>query len=107
MPRGDPFTQFCQRISEADRTVAADLHLHSTASDGDFTPSQVVAYAAGAKLKAIALTDHDTCAGLAAAREAALQFPDSRRPETSGCCSRRRPRCWSASRQQRHHRRLV
>ena len=81
MPRGDPFTQFCQRISEADRTVAADLHLHSTASDGDFTPSQVVAYAAGAKLKAIALTDHDTCAGLAAAREAALKFPESRRPE--------------------------
>ena len=81
MPRGDPFTQFCQRITEADRTVAADLHLHSTASDGDFTPSQVVAYAAGAKLKAIALTDHDTCFGLAAAREAALQFPESRRPK--------------------------
>lgn len=81
MPRGDPFTQFCQRISEADRTVAADLHLHSTASDGDFTPSQVVAFAAGAKLKAIALTDHDTCFGLVAARDAALQFPESRRPE--------------------------
>ena len=81
MPRGDPFTQFCQRISEADRSVAADLHLHSTASDGDFTPSQVVAFAAGAKLKAIALTDHDTCAGLVAAREAALQFPEGRRPE--------------------------
>ncbi len=81
MPHGDPFTQFCQQISEADRTVAADLHLHSTASDGDFTPSQVVAFAAGAKLKAIALTDHDTCAGLAAAREAALQFPESHRPE--------------------------
>ena len=81
MPRGDPFTQFCQQISQARRTVVADLHLHSTASDGDYTPSQVVALAAVANLKAIALTDHDTFAGLPAARETALQFPAHRRPE--------------------------
>ena len=81
MPRGDPFTQFCQQITRTGRTVVADLHLHSTASDGDYTPSQVVALAAGANLKAIALTDHDTFAGLAAARESAHQFAESRRPE--------------------------
>jgi len=81
MPRGDPFTQFCQQVAHAGRTVAADLHLHSTASDGDFTPSHAVALASVANLKSIALTDHDTFAGLAAAREAATQFPVPRRPE--------------------------
>ena len=81
MPRGDPFTQFCRQISQAGRAVVADLHLHSTASDGDYTPSQVVALAAVANLKAIALTDHDTFAGLPAARESALQFPAHHRPE--------------------------
>ncbi|TML26655.1 MAG: PHP domain-containing protein [Actinobacteria bacterium] len=48
-----------------------DLHTHSTASDGTFTPAQVVTAAAGAGLDVVALTDHDTTAGWAAA-EAAL-----------------------------------
>ncbi len=49
----------------------ADLHLHSTASDGRFSPREVVRRAHGAGLEAIALTDHDTISGLAAAgREA-------------------------------------
>jgi len=41
-----------------------DLHMHSTASDGSRAPADVVLAAAGAKLGAIALTDHDTVAGL-------------------------------------------
>lgn len=53
-----------------------DLHLHSTASDGRYTPSQLVQLALGKKLRAIALTDHDTTDGieeaLAAARHTAL-----------------------------------
>jgi predicted metal-dependent phosphoesterase TrpH len=44
-----------------------DLHLHSTASDGNLAPEDVVARAAQADLGAIALTDHDTLAGVAAA----------------------------------------
>lgn len=44
-----------------------DLHVHSTASDGSFTPPEVVAIAKQRGLKAIALTDHDTIDGLAAA----------------------------------------
>lgn len=48
-----------------------DLHLHSTASDGSRTPGDVVRAASGAGLAAIALTDHDTIAGLAEARDAA------------------------------------
>jgi predicted metal-dependent phosphoesterase TrpH len=46
-----------------------DLHSHSTASDGAFPPDIVVEYAQKAGLSAIALTDHDTLAGVAAARE--------------------------------------
>ena len=41
-----------------------DLHVHSTASDGTLTPSQLVSLAEEKKLKAFALTDHDTTAGL-------------------------------------------
>ena len=41
-----------------------DLHLHSTASDGSLAPAQVVAAARAARLSAIALTDHDTMAGV-------------------------------------------
>ncbi len=41
-----------------------DLHLHSSASDGSETPSQLIEQAINLKLKAIALTDHDTIAGL-------------------------------------------
>jgi predicted metal-dependent phosphoesterase TrpH len=46
-----------------------DLHSHSTASDGANTPDAVVETAARAGLVAIALTDHDTLAGVAAAIE--------------------------------------
>jgi predicted metal-dependent phosphoesterase TrpH len=47
-----------------------DLHLHSSASDGAFPPATVMGRAAGAGLKAVALTDHDTLAGVPAAIEA-------------------------------------
>ena len=48
-----------------------DLHSHSTASDGVLAPEAVIAAAIGVGLSAIALTDHDTLAGLPAARAAA------------------------------------
>ena len=47
-----------------------DLHSHSTASDGSKSPSAVVAAAKNAGLAAIALTDHDTMAGVAEATAA-------------------------------------
>ncbi|GGF44167.1 metal-dependent phosphoesterase [Microbacterium sorbitolivorans] len=46
-----------------DLPAPADLHLHSTFSDGTEPPTEVVARAAEAGLKTIALTDHDTVAG--------------------------------------------
>ena len=48
-----------------------DLHVHSNASDGTLSPAQVVELAAREGLKAIALTDHDTVAGIREAKEAA------------------------------------
>jgi len=48
-----------------------DLHTHSTASDGTLTPSALIALAAARGVDVLALTDHDTLDGLAAARTAA------------------------------------
>lgn len=50
--------------------MSADLHVHTNASDGTETPSEVVQLAKEAGLKAIAVTDHDTLDGLASAMEA-------------------------------------
>jgi predicted metal-dependent phosphoesterase TrpH len=50
-----------------------DLHLHTTASDGAFSPSELVARARTAGLTIIAITDHDTTAGACAARAPARQ----------------------------------
>lgn len=49
----------------------ADLHSHSRYSDGSDEPAALVQSAARAGLDALALTDHDTLAGLASARAAA------------------------------------
>ncbi|MBP5357933.1 MAG: PHP domain-containing protein [Treponema sp.] len=44
-----------------------DLHTHSTASDGTMSPSELMQYASSKGISVIALTDHDTTAGLAEA----------------------------------------
>lgn len=49
-----------------------DLHLHSTASDGSLDPAALVEAAVAGRLDVVALTDHDTVAGLAPARAAAV-----------------------------------
>ena len=48
-----------------------DLHVHSTVSDGTFTPCELVHYAIEKNLSAFALTDHDTTDGLEEAFQAA------------------------------------
>ena len=48
-----------------------DLHTHSTASDGSYTPTALMQAAAACGLSVISLTDHDTCNGIAEARTAA------------------------------------
>lgn len=49
-----------------------DLHSHSTASDGTLTPTDLVTRAHEQGVQVLALTDHDTTAGLAEARQAAI-----------------------------------
>ena len=51
-----------------------DLHMHSTASDGSRAPADVVRAARKAALAAIALTDHDSVAGLAEAQAAGAEL---------------------------------
>lgn len=58
-----------RRLNEA--AVSVDLHLHTTASDGQLTPSQLVRRAADVGLSHIAITDHDTVDGMEEALEAA------------------------------------
>ena len=43
--------------------ICIDLHIHSTASDGTSTPSEIITLAQEYGLGAIAITDHDTLAG--------------------------------------------
>jgi predicted metal-dependent phosphoesterase TrpH len=50
-----------------------DLHLHTTSSDGTFSPSELVYYAKEIGLKTIAVTDHDTVSGIDEAFETASQ----------------------------------
>lgn len=52
-----------------DGPIVADLHTHSTASDGVDSPSRVSERAAAAGLEAYALTDHDSIDGVAEARQ--------------------------------------
>lgn len=76
MPRGQPFTALCRLAARLSEPRAADLHVHTTASDGDYTPSQVVALARQSRLKAVAIADHDTLAGVGPAVEAAGGGPE-------------------------------
>jgi len=50
-----------------------DLHTHSTASDGELAPAVLIDKARALGLSTIALTDHDTIAGIVEARGAAAQ----------------------------------
>ena len=51
--------------------IICDLHTHSTASDGKFSPKEVVKKAYDRGVKYLALTDHDTLSGIAEAKEEA------------------------------------
>jgi hypothetical protein len=53
-----------------------DLHVHTTASDGTLTPGEVIDAAGNIGLKGIAITDHDTVAGLEPARRYLEHTPD-------------------------------
>src|SRR5512134_3791498 len=56
-------------------TEKFDLHCHSTASDGALTPTELVRRACEQGVTCLALTDHDSVAGLAEAQQAAAECP--------------------------------
>ena len=55
-----------------------DLHLHTTASDGRLSPTELVRLVARQGLKQVSISDHDTTEGLAEAYRAGEEFPDLR-----------------------------
>jgi predicted metal-dependent phosphoesterase TrpH len=69
--------------------LRADFHLHSCCSDGRLEPASVVRTAAQAGVGALALTDHDTTEGVAAAaaaaRELGVVFAPGIEMTTYGC----------------------
>lgn len=72
MPRLQPFTALCQQLAaHGPRAGRADLHVHTTASDGSYTPAEVVDLARRAGLATLAVTDHDSLAAIPAAQAAA------------------------------------
>ena len=61
-------------VIQKEAPMKLDLHTHSTASDGQYTPTELVQRAKEAGLSYYALTDHDTIDGIAEAKTAALSL---------------------------------
>ena len=59
-------------------TATIDLHLHTLASDGRLTPTELIQLVVEQGLQTISITDHDSTEGLAEAYEAAKEFPHLR-----------------------------
>lgn len=55
--------------------MKADLHVHTTASDGKLTPREIVELAVRKNIDVISITDHDTVEGLGEALAAAVVYP--------------------------------
>lgn len=72
MTARQPFTELCQQLARPRSSGRVDLHLHTSHSDGQYTPAQIVELARRSGLQALAITDHDTIAGVEPARAAAL-----------------------------------
>ena len=66
-----------------------DLHTHSNASDGQYSPSELVHLARKASVEILALTDHDTTAGLQEARRTADAVRSGLDPEEAREIERR------------------
>lgn len=56
--------------------VEVDLHLHTTASDGTLTPTQLIEQVGATTLRVAAVTDHDSTEGVDEAIETAKKFPN-------------------------------
>lgn len=63
-----------RRTPTPPRPPSADLHVHTTHSDGGCSPGEVVRAAANVGLTALAITDHDTLSAIAVARPEAARL---------------------------------
>jgi len=72
MAAGQPFTTLCRSLAQPTCMGRADLHVHTTHSDGDYSPAQVVDLARRSGLAALAITDHDMTRAVEEAQDAAL-----------------------------------
>ena len=54
--------------------MLCDLHTHTTASDGQYTPTELVGLAKARGLSVLAVTDHDTIAGVTEAQRAGSEL---------------------------------
>ena len=72
-------TQDWKKTYNQESLAPIDLHVHSTCSDGTFTPTELVNYALEKGLAAFALTDHDSVDGL----EEAIRYGDRLRTESN------------------------
>lgn len=52
-----------------------DLHVHTTASDGKYSPTEIVALAAAKGLRYLGITDHDSTEGLSEAQATVRRYP--------------------------------
>jgi 3',5'-nucleoside bisphosphate phosphatase len=73
MPAGQPFTRLCEHLARPKFAGRVDLHVHTTASDGDYSPAQIVDLARRSGLSALAITDHDILEGIGPARQVAAE----------------------------------
>ncbi len=73
MPAGQPFTALCRAAAAPAALGCADLHVHTTVSDGSYSPAQIVDLGRRSGLSALAITDHDTLDGIEPARRAAAR----------------------------------
>ena len=71
MTARQPFTTLCQQLARRRLCARVDLHIHTTCSDGAYTPAEVVDLARRSGMPALAITDHDTIDGIVPARRAA------------------------------------
>ena len=69
-----PPADFNYKDFEKNNAVKADLHIHSSHSDGTFTPKEIVRLAKELNLDVISLTDHDMADGIAEAEEEAKRL---------------------------------
>lgn len=83
----------------SDLRVIYDLHSHTTASDGELSPEELVDRAIERQINVLAITDHDTTAAITPANDyiaekKSASYPDIRCRNIDFVGEYRNPYCW-------------